>query len=119
MTVRANRVRLARVLSNLLSNAERHAESRIEVVVLRDGDDAVLEVLDDGSGVPEDARERVFERFSRLPESRARDPHGTGLGLPIAREIAEIYGGSLRIADSPRGARFVMRLPLAPGSPER
>lgn len=119
VTVRANRVRLARVLSNLLSNAERHAESRIEVVVLRDGDDAVLEVLDDGSGVPEDARERVFERFSRLPESRARDPHGTGLGLPIAREIAEIYGGSLRIADSPRGARFVMRLPLAPGSPER
>lgn len=119
VTVRANRVRLARVLSNLLSNAERHAESRIEVIVLRDGDDAVLEVLDDGSGVPEDARERVFERFSRLPESRARDPHGTGLGLPIAREIAEIYGGSLRIADSPRGARFVMRLPLASGSPEQ
>ncbi|TDE19475.1 HAMP domain-containing sensor histidine kinase [Actinomadura sp. 6K520] len=111
--VRANPVRLARVLNNLLSNSERHAESRIEVTVARDGADAVLEVLDDGPGVPEESRERVFERFSRLAPSRARDPHGTGLGLPIAREIAEIHGGSLRIEDSPRGARFVLRLPLA------
>ncbi|MBB4778623.1 sensor histidine kinase [Actinomadura livida] len=113
VTVRANPVRLARVLNNLLNNAERHAESRVEVTVARDGADAVVEVLDDGSGIPEELRERVFERFSRLPESRARDPQGTGLGLSIAREVAEIYGGSLRIADSPRGARFVLRLPLA------
>ncbi|TDD39073.1 HAMP domain-containing histidine kinase [Actinomadura sp. KC06] len=110
--VRANPVRLARVLGNLLSNAERHATDRIQVTVARDGDEAVLEVLDDGSGVPEEARERVFERFARLRESRNRDPQGTGLGLPIAREIAEVYGGTLRIADSPRGARFVLRLPL-------
>ncbi|GGQ10759.1 two-component sensor histidine kinase [Actinomadura coerulea] len=115
VVVRANPVRLSRVLGNLLGNAERHAESRIEVTVARDGGDAVLEVLDDGSGVPEEARERVFERFARLSESRARDPQGTGLGLPIAREIAEIYGGSLRIADSPAGARFVLRLPLITG----
>ncbi|TMQ97840.1 HAMP domain-containing histidine kinase [Actinomadura soli] len=110
--VRANPVRLARVLGNLLSNAERHATDAIQVTVARDGDEAVLEVLDDGSGVPEEARERVFERFARLRESRTRDPQGTGLGLPIAREIAEVYGGTLRIADSPSGARFVLRLPL-------
>ncbi|MFI0369172.1 sensor histidine kinase [Actinomadura sp. 1N219] len=117
--VRANPVRLARVLGNLLSNAERHATDDIRVSVARDGDDAVLEVLDDGSGIPEEARERVFERFARLRESRTRDPEGTGLGLPIAREIAEVYGGTLRIADSPRGARFVLRLPLVKdgGSP--
>ncbi|MFC5183235.1 sensor histidine kinase [Actinomadura harenae] len=107
-------VRLSRVLGNLLNNAERHAETGIEVIVGRDGGDAVLEVRDDGSGIPEDARERVFERFARLAESQRRDPAGTGLGLPIAREIARIYGGDLRAADSPRGARFVMRLPLAP-----
>jgi signal transduction histidine kinase len=112
--VRANPVRLGRVLNNLLSNAERHADSTVEVVVARDDGQARLEVVDDGSGIPQEARERVFERFARLRESRDRDPHGTGLGLPIAREIAEIYGGSLTIQDSPKGARFVMRLPLAP-----
>ncbi|MFC6887181.1 MULTISPECIES: sensor histidine kinase [Actinomadura] len=112
--VDANPVRLNRILGNLLSNAERHAESSITVRSYVDGDGmAVLEVADDGAGVPEESRERVFERFARLPESRRKDPAGTGLGLPIAREIAEIYGGSLRLADSPRGARFVLRLPLA------
>jgi signal transduction histidine kinase len=117
VVVTANRVRLGRVLGNLLNNAERHAESRITVTVDRDGGDAVLEVLDDGAGIPPESRERVFERFARLPESRARDPQGTGLGLPIAREIAEIYGGTLRVADSPRGARFVLRLPLVTDGP--
>ncbi|QKG23089.1 sensor histidine kinase [Actinomadura verrucosospora] len=111
--VRANPVRIARVLGNLLSNAERHAESGVEVTVRRDGATALLQVEDDGHGIAPDQRERVFERFARLTESRERDPQGTGLGLPIAREIAEIYGGSLTIADSERGARFVMRLPLA------
>ncbi|WP_246178745.1 sensor histidine kinase [Actinomadura decatromicini] len=115
--VRASPVRLSRVLNNLLNNAERHARSAIEVLVARDGGQARLEVLDDGSGVPEDERERVFERFSRLPESRGRDPHGTGLGLPIAREIAEVYGGSLTIQDSGSGARFVLTLPLAQDPP--
>ncbi|MFF0520307.1 sensor histidine kinase [Actinomadura nitritigenes] len=112
--VRANPVRIARVLGNLLSNAERHAESSVEVTVRRDGGTALLEVQDDGHGIPLDQRERVFERFARLSESRERDPQGTGLGLPIAREITEIYGGTLTIADSDRGARFVMRLPLVP-----
>ncbi|WP_018653976.1 sensor histidine kinase [Actinomadura flavalba] len=114
VVVVANPVRLARVLGNLLTNAERHAVAAVDVTVRRDGPDAVLEVRDDGSGIPEKYRERVFERFARLPESQQRDPAGTGLGLPIAREIAETYGGGLRLMDAPRGARFVMRLPLAP-----
>nr|WP_308201493.1 ATP-binding protein [Sphaerisporangium perillae] len=75
---------------------------------------AVLEVLDDGAGIPSDKRETVFQRFVRLRESRERDPGGTGLGLPIARQIAEMSGGALTIEDSPRGARFVLRLPAAP-----
>jgi signal transduction histidine kinase len=113
----ANGLRLARVLGNLLANAERHALSSIEVTVRAEDGTVTMEVLDDGSGVAPENRERVFERFARLPESRRRDPAGTGLGLPIAREIAETYGGSLAIEDSPRGARFVLRLPLAAHRP--
>ncbi|WP_235834373.1 sensor histidine kinase [Actinomadura logoneensis] len=111
-------IRLSRVLGNLLSNAERHAETVIEVLVRRDGDEAVVEVRDDGAGIPPEARERVFERFARLAESRRRDPSGTGLGLPIAREIARLYGGDLEVADSPGGARLVMRLPLTDPPPD-
>jgi signal transduction histidine kinase len=111
VTVRGDRLRLVRLLTNLLDNAERHAASQVDVTVSREDGVAVLEVLDDGAGVAEDHRDLVFQRFSRLEDSRARDPGGTGLGLPIAREIARLHGGTLTIEDSDRGARFVMRIP--------
>ncbi|RBQ19683.1 sensor histidine kinase [Spongiactinospora rosea] len=111
--VLGDRLRLARLLTNLVDNAERHAGTEICVVVGdRDGH-AVLEVLDDGTGIPADQREVVFQRFTRLDAARSRDAGGTGLGLPIAREIAEEHGGSLTVEDSPRGARFVARFPSA------
>lgn len=111
VTVRGDRLRLVRLLTNLLDNAERHAESRVDITVSREDDTAVLEVVDDGAGVPERDRDLVFQRFARLADSKARDPGGTGLGLPIAREIAQLHGGSLTIEDSERGARFVLRIP--------
>jgi signal transduction histidine kinase len=73
----------------------------------------VLEVEDDGMGIAPNQREVVFQRFTRLDASRSRDAGGTGLGLPIARQIAESHGGTLTIEDSPKGARFVLRLPFA------
>ncbi|GLW99208.1 hypothetical protein Misp02_32950 [Microtetraspora sp. NBRC 16547] len=103
---------LSRLLGNLLDNAERHAERNVTVEVARDDGSAVLEVVDDGDGIPPDQREIVFQRFARLDASRRKDAGGTGLGLPIARQIAESHGGTLTIGDSPRGARFVLRLPL-------
>ncbi|WP_245657825.1 sensor histidine kinase [Herbidospora mongoliensis] len=109
--VDCDRLRIMRVLGNLLDNAERHAISRIAVTVRRDGPAAVLEVLDDGAGIAPEHREIVFDRFTRLDASRARDAGGTGLGLAIAREIAEAHGGTLTIEDSERGARFVLRVP--------
>ncbi|RFU42778.1 HAMP domain-containing protein [Actinomadura logoneensis] len=111
VVVRGDRLQLARLLTNLLTNAERHAASRIWVSVAAEGDDAVLTVTDDGAGIPPQDRELVFQRFVRLRESRDRDPTGTGLGLPIAREIARSHGGTLTLADSEQGARFVLRLP--------
>ncbi|MGH3390895.1 MAG: ATP-binding protein [Actinomadura sp.] len=113
VVVSASRIRLCRVLCNLLSNAERHATSLIRIVVTADPPDGVLEVIDDGPGIPPADRERVFERLLRLEDASRRDPGGTGLGLSIAREIACSYGGRLYCADHPTGARLVLRIPLA------
>ncbi|MEV4576452.1 HAMP domain-containing sensor histidine kinase [Nonomuraea jabiensis] len=112
VTVTGDRLQLARLLTNLLDNAERHAESQILVTVRRQDRQAVLEVLDDGAGIEPGHRETVFQRFTRLDASRNRDAGGTGLGLPIAREIAHAHGGTLTIEDSERGARFVLRIPV-------
>ncbi|GAA4071647.1 sensor histidine kinase [Nonomuraea soli] len=108
-----DRLRLARLLTNLVDNAQRHAVSRIDVSVRTEDGCAVLEVVDDGAGIEAEQREIVFRRFTRLDASRNVDAGGTGLGLPIAREIAKAHGGSLTIEDSARGARFVLRLPMA------
>lgn len=114
VVVEGSRIRLSRLLANLLTNADRHAQSTIRISVRAEPDEAVLEVSDDGEGIPPEERERVFERFHRSPESVRKDPGGTGLGLPISREIAETHGGTLRTADSPLGgACFTLRLPLA------
>lgn len=111
VVVTGDRLRLSRLITNLLDNAERHAESTIIITVRKD-DRATLEVLDDGTGIAPEDREVVFQRFTRLDASRSRDAGGTGLGLPIAREIAHAHHGTLTIEDSDRGARFVLRLPL-------
>lgn len=105
------RIGLTRLLNNLLDNAERHADSAVTLTLTLEAGTAVLEVCDDGEGIAPGQREAVFQRFARLEASRTRDSGGTGLGLPIARQIAETHGGTLTIEDSPRGARFVLRLP--------
>ena len=104
---------LCRVVSNLLENAHRYARSCIVVELATQPDAVVLAVTDDGPGVPEDARHRIFERFTRLDDSRSRDTGGAGLGLAIAKEIVEHHGGSIALADNRSGARFEVRLPRA------
>jgi signal transduction histidine kinase len=113
--VTGSRGQLERVLDNLLDNAGRHARSAVVVTVRRDGDrNAVVEVGDDGDGVPAGDRERIFERFVRLDEARARDDGGAGLGLAIARDVAARHGGTLTVRDAPTGgALFELRLPIA------
>lgn len=108
--------RLARVLRNLADNAARHATSTVGLRLRADEGNAVLEVDDDGPGIPPAQRERVFERFVRLDESRTRSSGGTGLGLPIVVQIVHAHHGTVSIADAPsRGALFRVCLPL-PGS---
>ncbi|MFC8441557.1 sensor histidine kinase [Streptomyces griseoincarnatus] len=112
--VSGSRGQLSRVLANLLDNAERHARERITVTVRREGGAAVVGVADDGEGVAEADRERIFERFVRLDAARSRDDGGAGLGLAIARDVAVRHGGTLTAGAAPAGgALFELRLPLA------
>ncbi|MFF5154678.1 ATP-binding protein [Streptomyces sp. NPDC000348] len=112
--VTGSRGQLGRVLANLLDNAGRHAREHVTVTVRREGDRAVLRVADDGDGVAEADRERIFERFVRLDAARSRDDGGAGLGLAIARDVAVRHGGTLTAGAAPAGgALFELRLPLA------
>ncbi|MFD0687126.1 sensor histidine kinase [Actinomadura fibrosa] len=107
--------RLARVVGNLLDNAERHADRTVRLSVRREGGAAVVRVRDDGPGVPAGDRERIFERFVRLDDARSRDEGGAGLGLAIARDLVAAHGGTLTAGDAPEGgAQFEVRLPVAP-----
>ncbi|HSX99818.1 MAG TPA: ATP-binding protein, partial [Streptomyces sp.] len=110
--LRGSRNQICRVLGNLLDNAHRHAHERVAVTLRTTPQWAILQVMDDGAGVPEADRERIFERFVRLDESRARDDGGAGLGLAIARDIAVRHSGTLTVGDAPGGgALFELRLP--------
>jgi signal transduction histidine kinase len=116
--VRGEEVALAQVVRNLVDNAERHAEALVRISVDESGSDVNLVIEDDGPGVPEDQRERVFERFVRLDEARARDDGGSGLGLAIVEEIVRAHGGSVSVSASELGgARFAVRLPRPESNP--
>jgi signal transduction histidine kinase len=117
--VHAARVRgdarlLGQLVRNLADNAARHARTAVAIGVIERHGQVLLTVDDDGAGVPPGERERIFERFVRLDEARARDAGGSGLGLAIVRAIAEAEGGTVRVEDSPLGgARFAVALPAA------
>lgn len=105
---------LAQLVRNLADNAARHAAGRVALGVAETAGQAVLTVEDDGAGIPESERDRVFERFVRLDEARAREAGGSGLGLAIVRAIARAHSGDVRIDTSPLGgARFTVTFPVA------
>lgn len=105
---------LHRVVVNLVDNAVRYAATRVQVDVDADGPFARLTVTDDGPGLPESERERVFDRFYRSETSRSRDSGGTGLGLPIVRDLLRAHGGTVRLIDRPDGAAGLLALVLLP-----
>ena len=109
-----DRGRLERLVRNLTDNAARHAASEIRLALHADDGRVVLEVDDDGPGVPAEQRTAVFERFTRLDDARDRQHGGAGLGLAIVAEIAAAHGGSASVVDAPSGgARFLVMLPAA------
>lgn len=104
---------MGRMVTNLLSNALRHARTKVSIALVEDEDHIVLSVADDGPGVPETSRAQIFERFWRVDDSRARTDGGVGLGLAIVHDIVKRHQGSIRYDDEfISGARFVVRLPV-------
>lgn len=115
--VLADPAKLHDVLRNLLSNASAYApeHSQITVRTRLNGDFVAIDVLDQGPGIPEGDRLRVFERFYRVDKSRARDPGGTGLGLAIVKHLVELHGGRVSVSNRPEGgAQFTVELKTAP-----
>ncbi|MFG2071187.1 HAMP domain-containing sensor histidine kinase [Nonomuraea maritima] len=110
----ADPVRLRQAVGNLVSNAVRHTPpgGTVRLLARRDGGDVVIDVADTGSGIAPDDLPLVFERFWRVEKSRSRRSGGSGLGLPIARKLAEAHGGSLSATSVVgEGSTFTLRLP--------
>ncbi len=105
---------LRRVVGNLVDNARRHARSEVRLTALVHGGRVLVRVDDDGPGIPEAERERVFERFTRLDDARGRDAGGAGLGLAIVRELLRSRGGDVRLTESPAGG-LRAEIDLPPG----
>lgn len=115
LAVRADRDRLAQILDNFVSNAIRYAPSGtgIRLSARSEGEGVAIAVSDDGPGLTEEQRERVFDRFYRVDPSRSRELGGAGIGLAIARALAEAMGGRVEaLSEGPgRGATFRVILP--------
>jgi two-component system OmpR family sensor kinase len=107
------------VVDNLLTNARVHtpAATPVHVRLASEDERVLLEVSDEGPGVPADEADRIFERFHRVDRSRARSQGGVGLGLAIVRSVVEAHGGTVVYRPRPGGGSvFRVSLPLAPSA---
>ena len=112
LEVQGDALALQRLFSNLVDNALKYGR-RAHVRVFSEGDEAVVEVRDEGPGLPEKELERVFTPFYRTDTARNLDDGGVGLGLAVARSTARAHGGDLLLRSDTRGLTAVTRLPLA------
>jgi len=116
--VRADRLVLRDAITNLVDNAIKYGPqgSQIDITVRGDTTEAALTVSDQGPGIPEEHRERIFDRFYRVDEGRSRGMGGTGLGLAIARWAVEANDGRISLHSAGTGAAFRVTLPLSSGT---
>jgi len=104
---------LERILSNLLSNANRYAQSTVEVSILKTDQQILINIDDDGPGIPADELASIFNPFYRLDKSRGKATGGVGLGLSIVQRLVQWHDGHCKAELSPLGgARFILKLPI-------
>jgi two-component system sensor histidine kinase MprB len=118
VTITGDREQLARMLSNLVDNALRHARRQVTVAVTVGSSSVEIKVADDGPGIDRADREVVFNPFVRLDGHRDRHQGGAGLGLAIVRQVVLAHHGTIGLRDNSPGALFVVRLPLSGSSQE-
>ncbi|GGE03231.1 two-component sensor histidine kinase [Marinithermofilum abyssi] len=113
--------KVARIISNLLQNAIRYSPPggliELDVRLLTEEQMVEIRLLDQGTGIPEHERSRIFERFYRTDQSRNRESGGAGLGLAIARSLVDLHGGRIGVrtrSDGKQGSEFWFRLPIDP-----
>ena len=114
LTIWADRLILRQALINLVDNAVKYSPQRgqVQVNVHADRGEAVIEVRDNGPGIPPEHREKIFQRFYRADKARSRAAGGTGLGLSITQWAVSVHGGKVELSrDSAPGCTFVIRLP--------
>ncbi len=117
----ANTQQLRELFNNLITNAIKYnkPQGKVKVTVTTDADDIIIMVEDTGVGIPEDAKQRVFERFYRVDKGRSKKVGGTGLGLSIVKHIVNYYNGSIELESKlSEGTKFTVRLPKKPDLPE-
>ncbi|TWO69473.1 response regulator [Caenimonas sedimenti] len=119
--VHADATRLVQMVGNLLGNAAKYTPDggRIRLAAWRDGQEAVIEVADNGIGIPPDQQGKLFQMFSQLQHSAARAKGGLGIGLSLVRTLAQLHGGSVSVASEglDEGSTFTVRLPLVEAMP--
>lgn len=115
ITMAANSEQLRELFSNLIMNAIKYNKpgGKVEVTIAAESKELVLTVEDTGVGIPEDAKQRIFERFYRVDKGRSKKVGGTGLGLSIVKHIVNYYEGSIEVESKlGEGTRFTVRLPI-------
>jgi signal transduction histidine kinase len=101
---------------NIVDNAIKYSPEGafVEIDVTQNNNYIVIKITDNGPGIPESERERIFERFYRLDDSRARDTGGTGLGLSITKEAISMHGGTIEVSEAEHGGSvFTIKLPYS------
>jgi signal transduction histidine kinase len=119
-TVVLDAAKVRRIVLNLVDNAVKYADAGpIDIAAELIGQELAISVRDYGPGIAPESRDRAFERFVQLDQSAARRQGGTGLGLYLCRQLAEVLGGTLTLVDPPGGGcEFVLRVPVRPHDPE-